>query len=514
MSSRREFLNTFVAGGVLGAITASGRTARDGLGLLLGTPEGSPDPWEEVPRILARIRAPQFSDREFMIGKYGAVGDNKTDCTQAFQEAIAACHAAGGGRVVVPEGEFISGAITLLSGVNLHIREGGTIRFSRDPRKYPLVFTRFEGTELMNYSPFIYAFEQENIAITGKGTIDGNADCEHWWPWAGRPGCGWKKGDPAARQDRALLQGMAEKGVPVRERVFGEGHYLRPQFIQPLRCKNVLIEGVTLLNSPMWQVHPALSSNVIVQGLTISSSGPNTDGCDPDSCRDVLIKDCFFSTGDDCIAIKSGRNADGRRVNVPSENIVIQGCHMKDGHGGVTVGSEVSGSVRNVFAENCRMDSPHLNVALRIKTNAMRGGVVENIHARHIEVGQVSDAGLSINFYYEEGEAGKFIPEVRNVEIRNMTVQKAKFAVFLRGFKNAPIENVHLSDCDFENVAEANVVENVKGISFQNVRINGKAAEPSLAKDRRGVGVPRRGHSQSSLFSALSRCVSGTGLLK
>jgi polygalacturonase len=267
---------------------------------------------------------------------------------------------------------------------------------------------------------------------------------------------------------------MAEKGVPVSERVFGEGHYLRPQFLQPYRCKNVLIEDVTLFNSPMWQVHPVLCTNVTVRGLNISSFGPNTDGCDPESCTDVLIENCFFNTGDDCIAIKAGRNADGRRVNVPSRNIVIRNCHMKDGHGGVTVGSEISGGVNNVFAENCQMDSPHLDIAVRIKNNAMRGGVLENIFVRNIDVGEVAMAGVSIDFYYEEGEAGKFTPITRNVDVRNLKAQKAQYAIYLRGFKNAPIEGIHLDDCEFNGVTKPNVVENVKDISLKNVRVNGK----------------------------------------
>ncbi len=154
----------------------------------------------------------------------------------------------------------------------------------------------------MNYSPFIYAFEQENIAVSGQGTIDGNADCEHWWPWKGRAGCGWKQGNPEQSKDRNTLFDMAEAGIPVTERVFGEGHYLRPQFIQPYRCKNVLLEGVTLKNSPMWQVHPVLCTNVTVRKMTITGassnrdSAPNTDGCDPESCTDVLIQDCNFNT--------------------------------------------------------------------------------------------------------------------------------------------------------------------------------------------------------------------------
>ena len=435
---------------------------------------GPRDPWSEVPKILERIKAPVFPNRDFDVSKFGAVSDNSTDCTDAFQKAITACHEAGGGRVAVSPGQYLTGAIMLKSNVNLHVLQGATIRFTRDTKKYPTVFTRWEGMELMNYSPFIYAFEQENVAVTGKGTIDGNCDCEHWWPWKGRTNCGWKQGDPDQAKDRDQLFDMAEKGVPVSERVFGEGHYLRPQFIQPYRCKNVLLEDVTLFNSPMWQVHPVLCTNVTVRGLNISSFGPNTDGCDPESCTDVLIEKCFFNTGDDCIAIKAGRNADGRRVNVPSRNIVIRNCHMKDGHGGVTVGSEISGGVNNVFAENCQMDSPHLDIAVRIKNNAMRGGLLENIFVRNIDVGEVAMAGVSIDFYYEEGEAGKFTPVTRNVDVRNLKTQKAQYALYLRGFKNAPIEGIYVGDCDFNGVTKPNVVENVKGISLQNVRVNGK----------------------------------------
>jgi polygalacturonase len=265
---------------------------------------------------------------------------------------------------------------------------------------------------------------------------------------------------------------LAEKGAPVRARTFGEGRYLRPQFIQPYRCQNVLIEGVTIRNSPMWEIHPVLCTNVTVQDVKIVSHGPNNDGCDPESCTDVLIKDCYFDTGDDCIAIKSGRNADGRRVNAPSANIVIQGCQMKDGHGGVTIGSEISGGVRNVFAEDCRMDSPHLERALRLKTNSVRGGVLENIHLRNLEVGQVSDAIVSIDFNYEEGDAGGFAPTVRNLSVRNLKSQQSKYALYLRGYERAPITGVRLEDCTLANVAKPNVVEHVQGLSLHNVRIN------------------------------------------
>jgi polygalacturonase len=285
---------------------------------------------------------------------------------------------------------------------------------------------------------------------------------------------------PSQEQDRNRLFAMAENRVPVKERVFGPDHFLRPSFIEPYGCRNVLIEGVTLLHSPMWHVHPVLSSNIIVRRLTINSAGPNTDGCDPESCTDVLIENCFFNTGDDCIAIKSGRNEDGRRVNVPSQNIIIRNCQMRDGHGGVTIGSEISGGVRNVFVHDCRMDSPHLDSALRIKNNRMRGGEIERVFVRNVEVGQIAMAGLSVDFHYEEGEAGKFTPVVRDVEVNNLTIRRAEYALYLRGFKDAPIEGVRITDCDFEGVQKASVMENVQDISLRHVRINGRQVSSPL----------------------------------
>ena len=472
MTSRRKFLQALGAGAAACAVPYLQASERG----LPAVPMSS-GAWEQIPKILANIGAPRFPDREFNIVDFGAVGDNKTDCTKAFANAIAACNAAAGGRVVVPQGEFATGAIHLRSNVNLYVAKGATIRFSRDPRAYPLVFTRWEGTELMNFSPFVYAFMQENIAITGEGILDGNSDCEHWWSWDWHELCGPKRSDEDQTKDRDLLHQMGESAVPVEQRVFGSGHYLRPQFVQPYRCKNVLIEGVSLRNSPMWQIHPVLCSNVTVRRIIADSAGPNNDGCDPESCSDVLIEGCTFNTGDDCIAIKSGRNADGRRLNVPSQRIIVRDCVMKNGHGGVAIGSEISGGVRDVFAEDCRMDSPNLDDALRIKNNAMRGGVIENIHARNIEVGQVATAGLSIDFLYEEGEAGKFTPVTRNVEIENMKVQKTKYAIFLRGLKKAPIENIRLVNCDFASASQPNVVEYADDVSLQNVRIDGKLVE-------------------------------------
>ena len=432
-----------------------------------------PDPWNEVPKILARIKAPVFPARDFAITKFGAAEGGKKDCTEAITKAVAGCSKAGGGRVLVPPGVFLTSAIHLQSNVNLHVSRGATLLFVQDPARYlPLVPARFEGVELMNYSPFIYANGVENIAITGEGTLDGNADNSHWWPWKGQARFGYNTGQPKDDARRTLFE-MGEKDVPLAERRFGEGSYLRPNFIQPIASKNVLIEGVTIVRSPMWEVTPYGCTNVIVRGVKINSHGPNNDGCDPDSCRDVLIEDCTFDTGDDCIAIKSGRDRDGRRVAKPTENVVIRNCVMKDGHGGVTIGSEMSGSVRNVFVENCRLSSPNLNQALRFKTNAMRGGTIENIYCRHIEVGEVADAVVQVDFYYEVGEQGPERPMVRNIEIADLTAKQARYALYIRGFRDDPVRDVHLERCTFGRTAQKDVIENAKGLRLEDVKENG-----------------------------------------
>jgi polygalacturonase len=428
-----------------------------------------PAGWGRLPAILKRITPPKFPARDFDVIQFGAVGDGNTDCSKAFSDAISACNKAGGGRVVVPQGVFLTGAIHLKSNVNLYVSKDATIRFSTDPKLYlPVVFTRWEGTECMNYSALIYAFEQNNIALTGEGMLDAQASDDNWWSWKGNREAG--AGKPNQNEARKKLLDMGDKDVPVRERIFGDGSYLRPNFFQPYRCKNVLVEGVTFKNSPMWFLNPVLCKNVSVIGVTTEGQGPNNDGCDPESCTDVLIKNCFFNTGDDCIAIKSGRNRDGRRVNVACENIVVQGCTMRNGHGGVVIGSEVSGSVRNVYAEECAMDSPVLERGLRIKTNAVRGGVIENVFMRNVKIGQVLEAVVKIDFYYEEGDKGKFAPIVRNINVRNVESNMSRFGVWIRAFSTSPASGVHIENCTFSNVAEADVLENVKDLSLINVK--------------------------------------------
>jgi polygalacturonase len=208
----------------------------------------------------------------------------------------------------------------------------------------------------------------------------------------------------------------------------------------------------------------------------VVTHGPNNDGCNPESCRDVLIENCLFDTGDDCIAIKSGRNEDGRRINVPSENIVVRGCRMKDGHGGVTIGSEISGGVRNVFVEKCEMDSPNLERALRFKNNAMRGGVLEHIYMRDVRIGQLADAVVSIDLYYEEGRGGPFVPVIRHVEVQNVTSNRSQYGLYMRAYEGSEISGIRIADSRFEGVERGNVTEGVRGLVMDDVVINGRPA--------------------------------------
>lgn len=479
--SRRTFLAGAAGAALIGQAVgraeaaASGAPTGDPAAAASGAPTGDPAAaaWGTVmPRIRRRIRPPRFPGRTFPITDHGAVGDGSTKCTDAFERAIAACARAGGGRVLVPAGTYLTGAVHLADNVELHLEPEATIRFSRDPADYlPVVHTRYEGVELMNYSPFIYAHGRTNVAITGRGTIDGQADAEHWWDWSGDP-------PPSEGPDKKLLASMAEAGVPVAERVFGAGHHLRPNLIQLYRCRNVLIEDVTVRDSPMWNIHPVLCTNVTIREVTVDSPrGPNNDGCDPESCVDVLIERCVFNTGDDCVAIKAGKNADGRRVNAPSMNVLVDSCVMRDGNGGVTVGSETTGGVRWVFAWNCTMSSERLERAIRVKTNPERGGYVRDLYFRDITVGQAADAVIEVALNYENKPTGPYFPDVRDLDIRRLRAGRAPRAFYLIGNPDNPIRDIRVTNSVFEEMAEADVVRDVTDLVLRNVWINGRRVQ-------------------------------------
>ncbi len=436
----------------------------------------------EYKRIEQSIQLPKIAERQFLITSFGA----KTTATaaqnqKAINKVISLVSKKGGGKVIIPKGTWNTGAIELKSHVNLVLEEGATLHFAFEPKLYPLVRTSWEGLACWNYSPCIYAYKATDIAITGKGTIDGGGNIDTFWQWNGSPRFGYKEGVTKESQklgSRSKLLKMAEDGVPFDERKFGMGYGLRPQLVNMVHCERILIKDVKMINSPFWVIHPLLSKNITVDGVYVWNEGPNGDGCDPEACENVLIQNCVFHTGDDCIAIKSGRNNDGRLWNQPSKNIIIRNCKMEDGHGGVVIGSEISGGCENVYAENCVMDSPHLERILRIKTNNCRGGQVQNINMRNVVVGQCKEAVVKINLDYERKEIcyRGFEPIVNNVNVENVTCQKSDYGVLIIGRDS--LENVYdinIKNCKFDGVVKepVKITGKTRNVKFDNLVING-----------------------------------------
>jgi polygalacturonase len=465
--------NLLVAGGVLAGGTATAGLLTGPARALTTTPSGlavpqAASPWDQVPAILARIRPPAFRAENFDVTAFGAKGDGTTDNTAAFARAIQACNAAGGGHVVVPAGTFLTGAVTLLSNVDLHVL--GTVTFSTDPKRYPLVFTRWQGIECMNFSPFIYARKQTNVAITGTGTLDGQAPAGPWFGYDAKRDPDWTK-----------LQQQAVDGVDPTRRVYGMGHFLKPNFVQLYECTNVLIDGVHLRNSAMWNLHPVLCTNVTISNVTVFSRGAMVDGCDPESCQDVHVTGCSFDTGDDGVVVKSGRDTDGRRVGVPSQNLVIENNRFLGRWGAITVGSEMSGGVKNVFAQHntiAKGSSYTSFYAVYIKTNKRRGGVVDGIHVRDLKGGPESKGGFFIDMNYSltgPGFGAIVHPKVQNIDIDGLVLNGAPVAIKLSGDSASHIKNVTVSNSTFTSMASSTIsVNNADNVTFTNVKVNGK----------------------------------------
>jgi polygalacturonase len=479
LHSRRDLLRAggLVAGGLLGgaALTTVANAAQTDepwtSSLSSKMFAAAASPWDDLPNILARIKPPTFANKVFSITDYGAKSGT-SDSSDAFKKAIVAANAAGGGQVLVPKGSFVTGALTLLSNVNLHLSDGATVKFSTDPKKYPNVFTRWQGIECINFSPFIYAYGATNVAITGEGSalLDGQGPSGPWFDYDGKRDPDWQK-----------LQQQAVDKVAPEARVYGMGHFLKPNFIQLYKCQNILIDGVHLRNSAMWNIHPVLSSNITIRNVNIYSRGGMVDGIDPESCRDVYIHDNYFDTGDDSIAIKSGRDADGLRINVPTENVVVEKNQMRGRWGALTVGSEASGGARNIFFQDCDIapgSSYHPFYAVYIKTNKRRGGTIENINVRNI-TGKTFDKGvISVTMNYSLTGPGKGAivnPVVRNITIENLTANGAPAAIQLDGLSAGHIKNVKVVNCTFTNIKTAKPsVKNADGTVLNNVKINGK----------------------------------------
>ena len=373
--------------------------------------------------------------------------------------------------MVVPAGTFLTGAVRLRSNVDLHVSPGATVKFSTDPKKYPTVFTRWQGIECMNFSPFIYANGSTNVAITGGGTLDGQAAAGPWFDYDAKRQPDWDK-----------LQQQAVDNVPVAKRVYGPGHFLKPNFVQLYKCSNVLVADVHLRNSAMWNLHPVLCTNVTISNVSVFSRGAMVDGCDPESSKLVHVTGCQFDTGDDGVVVKSGRDADGRRVNVPSENIVIDNCKFLGRWGAITVGSEMSGGVRNVFAQDCTIakGSTYTSFyAVYIKTNKRRGGFVDGVYVRRLSGGPESKGGIFVDMNYSltgPGAGAIVNPVVRNIGVDGLTLKGAPFAVRLNGLAASHVAHVHVSNSTFTDIADPTIkATNADDVTFTNVTVNGKA---------------------------------------
>ena len=469
--------------------------------------------WDEAKykQIEQSIQQPHINGKDYDITKFGAKPEATAAQNQkAIQKAIDKCSKKGGGRVVVPAGQtFKTGAISLKSHVNLHVEEGAVLLFAFEPELYPIVETSWEGLECFNLSPCVYAFKATDIAVTGKGTIDGSGSNETWWPWCGAPKFGWKEGIISQKYEaRPRLLKNGEDGIPMYneqgqrspERVFGPKDGLRPQLVSFNNCERILIEDVTLLRSPFWVIHPLHSTDITVRRVKMINEGPNGDGCDPECCDRVLIEDCFFNTGDDCIAIKSGRNRDGRERNMPSKNIIIRNCTMHNGHGGVVVGSEISGGCQNVYAHDCVMDSPNLDRVLRIKTNSCRGGIIENINMRNIKVGQCGEAVIKINLDYEHNEicCRGFNPTVRNINVENVTCNKSNYGTLIVALDTVcNVYDVNIRNCQFNGVANGNkITGQTRDIRYDNYFVNGSLCLTEL---------PYKHYSEWMTYSEMKR---------
>ncbi len=429
-------------------------------------------PWPAANTIVAETTVPTFPSKTFNVTDYGAKGNGSTDNTTAFQKAIAACNAAGGGQVVVPSGTFVTGAIQLLSNVNLHLNSGATIMFSSDVSKYPIVLTRYQGIELMNHSPLIYAHGQKNIAVTGSGTLD-----------AANVGS-WNGSDDSSAWSK--LQSYANNGTAVSKRVFGSsGNRLRTTFVEPYSCTNVLIQGITVKHAWFWQLHPTLSTNVTVDSVTVTSpSKGNSDGCDPESCDHVVINNSSFSCKDDTIAIKAGRDADGRRLNTPCQNLVIMNSKFESNRGMVACGSEQTGGVQNVYCYNLSSFGNGVWACLYIKSNPDRGGFVKNVNMDTIKGTGRSDqsassgapAGILAILDYNNTTSGGHLPIFDQFHVNNMTFDNSPYAVRLEGLSNDKIGTVTVSNSKFTNIAhQTSIVTNVNSLTYTNVTINGKS---------------------------------------
>ncbi|MDD3079547.1 MAG: glycoside hydrolase family 28 protein [Paludibacter sp.] len=400
----------------------------------------------KAPFDMPEILTPDFENCPvFDITRFGALKGNKQATTIAIEKAVDAASIAGGGIVSIPEGEWLTGKVHLKSNVNLRIEKGAVLLFDDNPIDYlPPVPTSWEGMECVNYSPLIYAYRCKNIAITGKGTIKARMD--FWKNWFARPN--------AHMQSLKRLYEFSYRNVPFEDRIMvNDTAHLRPHFVQFNRCENILIEGISVVNSPFWTLHIYLSKNIILRNLNVFAHGHNNDGFDPEMSQNILVENCVFDQGDDAIAVKSGRNQEAWRLHTPSKNIVIRNCRVKNGHQLLAIGSELSGGVENVFIQNCKVDdNAKMFHLVFIKTNERRGGYVKNIYVENIDAGHISLGILGVEtavLYQWRDLVPTYevkLTSINNIYLKNIKCRNVEFISRILGQKRLPVQNVFLTN--------------------------------------------------------------------
>ena len=430
---------------------------------------------QQLQTILSRIKAPTFPKRDFAVTNYGvkasSVLDSTADAKPALQAAIEDCAKKGGGRVVVPAGEYyVKGSLHLRSGVNLHLQRGAALRFSVNPADYlPLVLVRWEGTRCMNFSPLVYALNASNIAISGEGTLDGQAEkCWHRWK---------KLQDPDKTTLRKL--GNSPDSVPPAQRIFGEGHFLRPDLVQFYGCRNILVEGVTLKGSPFWTVHPVFCTNATFRNLTIEHGTTNDDGIDPESCKDVLIERCRIDTDDDCISIKAGRDQDAWK-SPGTENVIVRNCSFRSVVGsGFCIGSEMSGGVRNVFVENCTISrAAH---GIQFKCNRDRGGFIEQIYVRHITIDTCKKGVFVFTTDYHSWRGNLFTTRMNDIFASKIVCGFVEqTGIKITGVEGEPIRRVFMEEIDIKQAGKPYEIRFAEGIFTNNILLNGTKSDEEI----------------------------------
>lgn len=424
---------------------------------------------EKRDEILKNIHPPKISANELLLTDFGAKGDSATDSKPAFDKVLKVCKEKDGCKIVVTAGIYlVNGPVHLVSNTCIELKKGAKLVFGTNEVDYlPAVPTSWEGTFVYNYSPLIYAYQAKNVAIIGEGTIDGN----------GKEG--FSKWYDLQKPAQQLTRKMNHEGVPVKDRMFGKGHYLRPQLIQFFECKNILVEGVTIANSPFWTVHFLKSENITARKVKFDAFNKNNDGFDPEYSKNVLIEDIDFNNGDDNVAIKAGRDHEGRKTAVTSENIIIRNCRFKGLHG-VVIGSEMSAGVQNVFVENCTYGG-YCKRGIYLKSNADRGGFIRDIYINNVQFGDVEDGVFITSNYHGEGKG--FVTDIRDVFIDGLSFKTVtNGGLVIQGYPTKKVTNIHFSNIKIDSCQTGVSFTDAENIVFGNVVIGKQAATPTAAK--------------------------------